>query len=193
MKKFLYTALLLCVLHTCIAQDLSGIWQYADTIYADGVTFYDFYEIKDGYSFTFTPSQYDELRSFKKMEGRCILKKDSLVFYVKEIMLINFSGWILQRRDKNDSIPYYMQELYYDTATHAMEKRKWPSTTNYWKWKEGGKVEYVTYNPPLKFVIPFRLYKEGTFDVLEIDGDKFYYIDPAPDDYGTQIDNREDY
>ncbi len=191
MKKIKIFILLFSV-GICNAQNISGIWQYGDSIYADGATNYDFTEIKNGYYFTFTPSKYDELRSLKVIEGKCFMKNDSIVFYVERITLKSHSEWILTRRNKNDSIPHYMMELYYDTTLHSMENRNWPSLTNYWKLKENGKNYKVSYNPPLQFTIPFRYFKEGTYDVLEMDGDKFYFEDPAPDDYGTQIDNRDE-
>ncbi len=186
MKKCVFFVCFLFIFVCNKAQNLGGIWQYGDSAYADGATNYDFIEIKNGYYFTFTPSKYDDLRSLKKIEGKCFLKKDSIVFYVELITLKSHSEWILTRRNKNDTIPYYDKELFYDTAKHSMEKRKWPSVSNYWKLKENGKNYDVIYNPPLRFAVPFRFYKEGTYEVLELDGDRFYAEDPTPEDYGTQ-------
>ena len=193
MNKLRCVLILLSIVGFCNAQDIEGIWQYGDSIYAAGKAHYIFSkaEVGNSSSFKYTPSRYDELRSFVWMDGRCILKKESIVFYVKSVTF-SFQSDELIRRNKKDSIPYYAMELYYDTVMHSMEKRNWPSLTNYWTLKGEKKCYDVKYNPPLCFDVPYTFYKEGTFDVLEIDGDKFYYVDPSPDDFGEQIDNRDE-
>ncbi len=191
MKKNIVLILFFGIIAKCNAQCINGIWQYGDSIYANGISNYEFVEINNGYYFTYSLSKYDEMSNIRKIEGICIYNKDSIQFYVHSVTVKSYSEWLLTRRNKNDSIPYYDKELYFDTVTHSMNKRNWKSSTNYWKLKNCGKIYSVKYNPPLCFNALCRYYKEGTFEVLEIDGDKYYATDPSPKDYGEQIDNRE--
>ena len=155
---------------TINAQNLAGVWQYNDSNFAKGISHYVFHPSDYFNRFIYYPNAYDDLISISKICGKYTVGKDSIRFYVDKIYKKSISEVITRRNKKQ------CKEKYYDTVSNNIKERILHSSTNYWQLKNNEHNIEIDYQPALFFKVPYKIHQEGTYVILEIEGDKFYKI-----------------
>lgn len=174
--------ILVAITCTCNAQNIEGDWM-SDSLFANHGGGYFFEEDN---IFTYATGGYDGLSRTCNISGKYEIKKDTIYFIVSSIE--EFVGGELVRRSKKSNKESEM-ELYWKTYDGSdFGHRPIPSTSNYWEFINA-KFHKIDIEPPKRFSASFKYYKnKAGHEIIEIDGDKFYYTLGA-EEFGEQIDN----
>lgn len=181
MKKIylLIILFLLCVCtFTCNAQNIEGYWQFNSPLFANYQAGYDFYENN---RFAYTPDRYNGLCRNSGISGNYEIRGDSIYFTV--LYMGKCVGGTIKRRPPSTNKRSEM-ELYW-ISSEKSDYRPIPSTSNYWE-LSNCKNQRITLEKPETWSAKFKYYKDKSGqEIIEIDGDKFYYI-PGAEEFGEQ-------
>lgn len=175
--SYLFFFIFICVKQLNAQIDISGPWQFGTHLLHDCESYYAF---GDSNTFQFSPNSYDELSLPVWIKGTYRIVDDSIYFIAKIIYyrpLIN-----IDRRNPKDST-WETIETFWDTDSTVAMRIK-PSTSNYWQIVTKGIKMFQIPNPRSRSA-SFKYYKENDNAIIEIDGDKYYYVEIS-DDYGPQ-------
>ena len=173
MRKIIVVCVLFCSIALPIYSqiDIRGDWQFGSHLASNCRSFYG---IQDDSVFVYTSDKYDELSIPVWIKGKYSIIGDSIFFTVKYVEIKSFRG--VGRRKKDDDNTMFI-EYYWDSDSTAA-KRTRPSKSNLW-YCIGGKIETIELEKTSIWSASFRYYVEDNkYPVIEIDGDKYYYIFP---------------
>jgi hypothetical protein len=188
MKKVKLFLLCLCTV-LCNAQDIGGSWQLNSAKYASRQSYYEFYEDNN---FEYRPDRYNGLSKIFAIGGKYQVKQDSIYFTVKYMGEV--TGYmskvanIMRRPTITDN--RLEMEQYFD-ADDSAHYRSVPSTSNYWE-LTNYTTQRITFENPERWAASFKYYRDELGqEIIEIDGDKYYYI-PGEEDFGEEAEEKKE-
>lgn len=182
MKKVNLFLLCLCAV-IGNAQNVEGTWQLNSAKLANYQSAYDFTENN---TFAYGAGMYNGLSRNRGIRGKYEIKQDSIYFTV--LYMSESVGGTIKRRAITTNKMTEM-ELYWESAQppHLSGYRPIPSTSNYWEFTDY-KIQNITFENPETWAASFKYYRdESGQEIIEIDGDKYYYI-PGEEDFGEEVE-----